>query len=179
MKMLLLLSLCVTSLAGAETFQVEFPKGSLAPVNYPPNAPESYAVAPIDIPAGITLEVLGVYGSEAAISAYITVGTTEVGMALSSAQQKPANYGTPSTIIGPATVRFARNGNNAQIVTYRFTDGELSTKSDAVVIPDDNSGNHQVILEASNDMVVRQEVQPGTYPTTTSRRFFRVRIQKE
>jgi hypothetical protein len=179
MKTLLLLALFVARLAGAEVFQVELPPSAIAPANYPPASPQYYAAAPIEIPAGATLEVMGVYGSSGVIAAYVKIGATEVLGQLSSAQQKATNYGYSTTIIGPATVRFARDGNQPQIACYRFTTGEESAKSDAVVIPDDNSGNHRVILEASTDMRIWEEVQPGSYPTTTPSRFFRVRVQKE
>lgn len=80
---------------------------------------------------------------------------------------------------GPLTLKFKENlGFVPALISYSITKPDQATNSNAVVIPDDNSGDHQVILEASTDMRNWVPVQPGSYPSTTTRRFFRVRIQK-
>jgi hypothetical protein len=48
----------------------------------------------------------------------------------------------------------------------------------AVVIPADSSGPVTIILESSVDLVNWTPAQPGTYGTTSTNRFFRVRAQR-
>lgn len=52
------------------------------------------------------------------------------------------------------------------------------TPSNAAVIPEDASGQYQVILESSTDMITWTAANPGTYAGTTAKRFFRTRIVK-
>ncbi len=74
---------------------------------------------------------------------------------------------------------FGNYYGSPKVISYSIKTADDSSKSNAAVVPDDNSGNHEVILEASTDLKTWEPVQPGTYPTTTTRRFFRVRVQKQ
>ena len=51
----------------------------------------------------------------------------------------------------------------------------LNIPSNAVVIPADAAGPVTILLESSVDLVTWNSAQPGTYGTSTTNRFFRVR----
>lgn len=171
---ILFVSLMLARLAVAEDFTIVL--RSSEPLNHPASTPTEYAAPEIEVPVGTTLEVIAVHGDEA-VSTLVSVDGTQVKTVLVHANQK--NASRPSKVVGPATVRFIRPRYVSTIINYSLTAGEESSRSDAVVIPDDESGNHRVILEASTDLRVWQEIQPGSYPSTSARRFFRVRILKE
>jgi hypothetical protein len=52
---------------------------------------------------------------------------------------------------------------------------ELNTPSNAVVIPADSDGPVEIILESSTDLITWTAALPGSYASTTEKRFFRVR----
>jgi hypothetical protein len=66
-------------------------------------------------------------------------------------------------------------------VTFRVLgspDSEsVSTKKFATVIPENSSGNVNIILEQSTDLINWTAANPGSYPPSTSKRFFRVRAE--
>ena len=82
-----------------------------------------------------------------------------------------------------------RNGNEIHgasaipaTLTYRLISnvavGSPSTNyvpASAVVIPADSTGSVRIILESSVDLITWTEANPGTYGSSTSKRFFRVR----
>lgn len=51
----------------------------------------------------------------------------------------------------------------------------LNIPSNAVVIPADSAGPVTILLESSVDLITWNSAQPGTYGTSTTNRFFRVR----
>ena len=53
----------------------------------------------------------------------------------------------------------------------------VSTKKFATVIPENSSGNVNIILEQSTDLINWTAANPGSYPPSTSKRFFRVRAE--
>ena len=53
------------------------------------------------------------------------------------------------------------------------------TPSTAVVIPADSGGPVEVILESSVDLINWTPTLPGVYGTSTQKRFFRVRAQRQ
>ncbi|MBI5772971.1 MAG: hypothetical protein HZA89_04405 [Verrucomicrobia bacterium] len=53
-----------------------------------------------------------------------------------------------------------------------------SQASSTVVVPDDAGGPVQIILESSTDLVTWTAANPGTYGTSTTKRFFRLRAQR-
>ncbi|QJE97984.1 hypothetical protein [Luteolibacter luteus] len=166
----------LVSVVSGEIFNLALPKNG--PPNYPANAPTKHAAPPIDIPSGTTLQVLGVSGHPLA-GAAIQVSGLVVESDLTSAAQKPAGFSTASTVAGPATVTFFRLTSDSSIVSYSITSPDESSKSNTAIIPDDDSGDHDVILEASSDLQTWVPIQPGSYAATTTRRFFRVRVQKQ
>ena len=98
-----------------------------------------------------------------------------------------ANGGTslinllPMVIAGPSNT-IARGGSTFVTFRVRSKDEYLasfsaptSISSTAVVIPEDASGPVSIILESSTDLVTWTPANPGTYGSSTMRRFFRVR----
>ena len=57
------------------------------------------------------------------------------------------------------------------------TEQEASKKF-ATVIPENSSGNVDIILEQSTDLINWSAVNPGSFPPSTAKRFFRVRSQE-
>ena len=53
-----------------------------------------------------------------------------------------------------------------------------NSKKFATVIPENSSGNVDIILEQSTDLINWTAVNPGTFPPSTAKRFFRVRSQE-
>jgi hypothetical protein len=86
-------------------------------------------------------------------------------------------------LAGPATIRAKRNGTDGgiSITTIAITRANSAANvipANAVVIPEDASGQYQVILESSTDLITWAAANPGTYGGTTQKRFFRTRIVK-
>jgi hypothetical protein len=53
-----------------------------------------------------------------------------------------------------------------------------NSKKFATVIPENSSGNVDIILEQSTDLINWTAVNPGSFPPSTAKRFFRVRSQE-
>jgi len=93
--------------------------------------------------------------------------------------------GRPS-IAGPATIQLsatipAGTGNSVKalctIKTTRAADDVRPSTS--VVIPADASGPVNIIMESSVDLITWTPALPGIYGSTTQKRFFRVRAEKQ
>lgn len=87
----------------------------------------------------------------------------------------------PVTITGPATIRARSAVQFSQIGLLTFSIQRANSAanvvpSNAVVIPEDATGQYQVILESSTDLVTWTAANPGTYGGTTQKRFFRTRV---
>lgn len=82
-------------------------------------------------------------------------------------------------IAGPATVTLINNyGGCSQTCTMDITTQSPTPSaipSNTVVIPSDTNGPVTILLESSSDLVNWVQANPGTYGTTYSNRFFRVR----
>jgi hypothetical protein len=64
-------------------------------------------------------------------------------------------------------------------VTFRIVGSEKEvSKKFATVIPENSSGNVSIILEQSTDLINWSAVNPGSFPPSTAKRFFRVRSQE-
>lgn len=80
---------------------------------------------------------------------------------------------------GPALIRVMDQGgrNSRAIVGLEIT--EISSTNviptNTVVIPSDASGPVEIIIESSEDLVSWTPVNPGTYGSSTAKRFFRIR----
>ena len=78
--------------------------------------------------------------------------------------------------------RITGSYSTPSLITYRIIDnvavGSPTTNyipASAVVIPSDSAGSVRIILESSVDLITWTEANPGTYGSSTSKRFFRVR----
>jgi hypothetical protein len=105
-------------------------------------------------------------------------------MVLVSFPQTPLTLfsGQGQILVGPATITLTNTANAGISICTIQTSPAISTlsfsPSTAVVIPNDNGGPVTIILESSTDLVTWTAALPGTYGTTTSNRFFRVRAQR-
>lgn len=82
--------------------------------------------------------------------------------------------------VGPGSVYvITRNQPNslatAAVKVTRASEGGEYLPTNTVVIPTDPAGNFKIILESSTDLINWVSAVPGTYPSETERRFFRVR----
>lgn len=92
-----------------------------------------------------------------------------------------ASHGSISNIVGPASIRIIQPlaiGKSAVgfEVKREASAGQPST---AVVIPDDGAGPVQIVLESSTDLVTWTAANPGSYATSTQKRFFRIRATRQ
>ena len=84
-------------------------------------------------------------------------------------------------VSGPATLRIVNSqggSNPSAFLTYRkytLAKTDAYTSSTSVVIPTSASGDVDVKLEQSADNVTWTECLPGTYNSSTVKRFFRLR----
>ena len=83
-------------------------------------------------------------------------------------------------IAGPATLRALNFSNlNAALATISIKRAGATNPvvpAQTVVIPDDATGDRQVQLESSTDLVNWTATQPGTFSSSNASRFFRVRV---
>jgi hypothetical protein len=86
-------------------------------------------------------------------------------------------------VSGPGTFKLVSGYSDtkgfATFAVTRATAVPAVTPANAVVIPSDANGNFQVILESSTDLVTWTAATPGTYSSTTEKRFFRSRIVQQ
>jgi hypothetical protein len=84
--------------------------------------------------------------------------------------------------VGPVTYTQTASGGATAFVAigYRITNSTAvsSTPSNAVVIPSNATGDVQIILESSTDLVTWTAASPGSYNSSTQNRFFRVRASQ-
>jgi hypothetical protein len=85
--------------------------------------------------------------------------------------------------VGPATLTMIGNTVDAKLCfSYKvFANSTVAlgtTPSNAVVIPADAAGPVAIILESSTDLVTWTAAKPGSYGSSTSKRFFRVRARR-
>lgn len=85
-------------------------------------------------------------------------------------------------VAGPATIRLVHfDSLNAALVTVdvkRAGTPAATTPHNVVVIPDDNTGDYDVLLESSTDMVHWTPTTPGQFDAGNTKRFFRVRLAR-
>lgn len=84
-------------------------------------------------------------------------------------------------VAGPASIKLTNfSTTNQGLATLAVTRNPSTPSSSpgVVVIPDDGSGDHQVALESSKDMVNWTPTQAGVFNSSNANRFFRVRIRK-
>ncbi len=90
----------------------------------------------------------------------------------------------PLVITGPSNTIATVAAVPGNFVTFRLrTKAEFVSSlavpsvavSSSVVIPEDTAGPVTLVMESSTDMVTWTAANPGTYGTSTPRRFFRIR----
>ncbi len=88
-----------------------------------------------------------------------------------------ANGSNLPVIAGPATLFLSGNGPGISCLctVQIIRQANLSIPSNAVVIPADTNGPVTIVLESSEDLVNWTAANPGTYGTSTQKRFSRVR----
>lgn len=91
-----------------------------------------------------------------------------------------ASGNSVSNVVGPVTIRVKQSRLSAKcVVGFEVKRATApSQASSTVVIPDDSGAPVQIILESSTDLVTWTAATPGTYGTSTQRRFFRLRAQR-
>lgn len=113
-------------------------------------------------------------GVELVLQAFVPTGNTA-----------PAVAG-PWAIAGPATIRATINGSTNQAGKLAFITLDIDRIGDSAgimspniaVIPNDATGNFNVILESSVDLINWNPANPGLYSSSISNRFFRFRIER-
>lgn len=105
----------------------------------------------------------------------ITIGNTLI-RATATADQRNL-----PVVVGPARIRVSNfNTFNASLATFKVKrkDAPETASSQVVVIPNDGSGDHEVHIESSADLVTWTPTQAGRFNSTNASRFFRVRVAK-
>lgn len=164
----LLLAALLTTLASAEVI-------TLVTGNRNPNSPQ-----PILSQKSITLEEGDILttlfiSNEAWVD--VTIGNILVRIDANNPEQRNL-----PVVAGPATVRIANFTNlNASLATFSIkrVNTAQATPPEVAVIPDDGSGDHEVRLESSTDMVSWTPTQAGLFSSASAARFFRVRVTKK
>lgn len=108
--------------------------------------------------------------------------STSVAIQIGAVEFIPYTGDGPMVIAGPATLRCKASGSpdsgSSAFFTASVTRANTApsqTPANAVVIPANASGNIQIALESSADMVTWTAANPGSYSSSTQNRFFRVR----
>ena len=126
------------------------------------------------------------FAQSASTAAAVQIGTVEFtppiylsGAAGSNGSPTPPPVPTAGlTIAGPATIRAkARHISTVErsafvtVSIVRANSSHSEKPSTAVVIPSDEGGDVEIIMESSTDMVTWTEALPGNYGTGTAKRF--------
>jgi hypothetical protein len=93
------------------------------------------------------------------------------------------------TLQGPCKIRIAGTSGYYSSNSYRkmymdllysktLTEQQEPSKKFATVIPENSPGNVSIVLEQSTDLINWTAVNPGSFPSSTTKRFFRVRAQE-
>ena len=93
----------------------------------------------------------------------------------------PYPSGFPPSIAGLAIIAVTNNSSQSSFFTVKIETPNTNTVQTAlgtVVIPADAGGPVTVILESSTDMITWTAASPGSYGTSTSKRFFRLRATR-
>lgn len=80
-----------------------------------------------------------------------------------------------ATLTGITNIYLTSSGLETATFSIKSPSSQSYVPANAVVIPSDATGPVQIILESSSDLVNWNAALPGTYGSTYSNRFFRVR----
>lgn len=173
-RSLLLLALSLFTgfipLKAAELFSVIVSKDSETP----------YFSEPILLAAGDLFEMEYVSNTNAHL--HVTKDGQNMVLSTASTGSSGINFiPTVPKILGPAEIKIGGDRDATILITYKITRASTpvtAVPSTAVVIPENVTGDFQVILEASADLQTWTPVSPGTFSSTHPQRFFRTRIFK-
>jgi hypothetical protein len=153
---------------------------SVAPVNHTGNC-RSFSV-----PTNVVAQIISAC-CKPVVNAYIMISITDTTTTSNvTAYYSGSATGTvadlPITVVGPATISLCSTNNAGgqmlSFCTIQTSPSYALMPSCSVVIPNDAGGPVNVILESSTDLINWTAANPGTYGTTSSNRFFRVRAQR-
>lgn len=133
----------------------------------------------IPVPAGQVFELL-TWSAAGNGPNTIRVDGIDVGISISSGDTSTPPILSPSFVVaGPRTVSLVVLSNTTLVCSYRLNNSAEVTATNipsmSVVIPADATGPVQIMLESSTDLITWTAANPGTYGSSTSKRFFRVR----
>jgi len=143
----------------------------------------------IDIQTNVVAQILHLHQSinGAQGDGYLTIRANGLDFTYTEITLNSAGNNMPS-VIGPATITLTAviiintvtqgTFRDNMICTISTTKPDQFTPNSAVVVPADSAGPVSIILESSVDMVNWIPANPGTYGTTTTNRFFRVRATR-
>ena len=144
------------------------------------------------IPAGQTALVVFASGVTGSTITYTADGTPPASFSFGATSPASASSVTtcpstasPMVLVGPASVTVSdTTANQSALIGMKVIETVFSSSvsvtqsgipSNAVVIPESLSGTVSVILESSTDLITWSAASPGSYTSSTSKRFFRVR----
>lgn len=133
----------------------------------------------IEIAAGRVMHILN-FTAENNSTGFLTVTVGNVTQRVAVVSNSSTTPPKDLYFSGPATVSFqALNVAEKALLTYRMFDNvsnaAVATPSSTVVVPADVAGPVDIILESSTDLITWTAATPGSYGSSTSKRFFRVR----
>jgi hypothetical protein len=152
----------------------------------------AYSTNAVVLQAGDTATIVSQYTQSGGFAAAVQIGNTEfdpppllMGSGGANGGPTPSQPG-PVTIAGPAIIcakvdRLQFVGASS-FVTVKVTPANSTTATvplNAVVIPENATGNVSVIMESSADLITWNAANPGVYGGTTTQRFFRVRVVQQ
>ncbi len=173
-------ALCLLAGVAASTAQtdepVTFTQGSIikySTIALPPFGGFVVTNGPTEVATPLPLTVGGM-GSMLNWTVTIS-GVTNTG----SGAPYPTTF--PTSIAGLAIIAVTNNSTSAVFFTVKIETPNTNTVQTAlgtVVIPADAGGPVTVILESSTDMITWTAATPGSYGTSTTKRFFRLRATR-
>jgi hypothetical protein len=133
------------------------------------------------IPAGKVVEVMAFTTSQGPVSSVVGFrvdGKLTLLPTLPDGTRLPGP--TNLFIPGPAVIS-VDNSSFDFYLSYRvFTNSDgTNLPTNTVVIPSDATGPVNIILESSSDLVTWTAADPGSYGSSTVKRFFRIRAQNQ
>jgi hypothetical protein len=132
------------------------------------------------VQTNVTAKILHLYNSPGSLAIQVN------GLSFSYTQTSLNGAGNNMPIVtGPATIVLSAGqtgGPSASMCTISTESNQCITNqytpNTGVVIPADSGGPVNIILESSVDLINWIPADPGTYGTSTTNRFFRVRATR-
>jgi hypothetical protein len=85
---------------------------------------------------------------------------------------------TSPVVVGPSGIILSGSSATAMATVEISSPDDYFVPSTGVVIPSDSNGPVNIILESSSDLLNWTPANPGIYGTSTTKRFFRVRAER-